>query len=107
MDEYSLVYLVSFKEGYRGNMFLLKTADARKFCSDDCSAGKGWMFQWTTINHFVHQNDQYDGRLEKFVFIPDKGMQDDDFERLGIVKPTISEMKDVLKNIGYELVYKN
>lgn len=81
-----------------------------KLCSDKCSEGIGrggrWHFQWTTIDHFIHQNDTYDGRLEDFVFIRDTGKQDKDLERLGIKKPSIKEMGEILRGMGYLITFK-
>lgn len=110
LDEYALVYLITMHAGVSGNLFILKTEDAKTFCSDDCSHGKAfqgsWMMMWTTIRHFIHQNDTYDGRLEKFVFVKDTGKQDKDFERLGIRKPTRHEITEILHNMGYIPVWK-
>lgn len=109
LDEYALVYLVARAGGIKGNLFILKTEDAKTFCSDDCSHGYGrggpWCMMWTTIRHFVHQNDTYDGRLKDFVFIFDTGKQDKDFERLGIKKPTLKEQTDILHKMGYVMAF--
>lgn len=109
LQQWALVYLVYRSGGYGGNLFILSVDDARKLCSDKCSRGfsRGgeWQFHWTTIDHFTSQNKTYDGRLERFVFIPDSGKQDRDFERLGIKKPTLEEMDDILRSRGYALVF--
>lgn len=105
LDEWALVYLVTRSGGTQGNLWVLKTEDAKKLCSDECSHGQArgghWMFQWTTIRHFVHQNDQYDKRLEDFLFIFDTGKQNKDFKRLGIEKPTLAEQFDLIRRLGY------
>lgn len=110
LGNYALVFLVTKSGGNRGNLFVLPIEDAQKLCSDESSHGisRGghWMFQWTSILHFVHQNDTYDGRLEDFVFIKDSGRQDKDFARLGIRKPTISEQCDILRKLGYVMKMK-
>lgn len=110
LDDYALVYLVTKSGGNRGNLFILTTEDAQKLCEDDCSHGMGrggpWIMMWTSIKHFVHQNDTYDGRLEDFEFIRDTGKQDKDFNRLGIKKPTLKEEGDLLQKMGYVLVLK-
>ena len=110
LDDWALVYLVTRSGGNRGNLFILRKEDAQKLCEDECSHGSGnfgqWMFQWTSLTHFVTQNDTYDARLEDFVFIYDTGRQDQDFKRLGIQKPELNEMKELLESMGYQLVYK-
>lgn len=109
LDDWALVYLVTKAGGWQGNLFVMKVEDAKKFCSDDCSHGQArggyWMFQWTTLRHFVHQNDQYDGRREDFEFIWDTGKQDKDFERLGIQKPTLKESSEILNKMGYVMTW--
>lgn len=108
LKEWALVYMVFRHSGYQGNLFLLKKDDAIKLCSDECSHGVGrggaWAFFWTTIDHFIRQNDIYDGRLESFVFIKDNGKQDKDFERLGIKKPTRDEQSRILRDMGYIMI---
>lgn len=109
LSEYALVYLVTFGGGNQGNLWILKKEDAMKFCSDRCSHGTGrgdWMFQWTSIDHFIRQNDTYDKRLEDFVFIEDTGKQDKDFERLCIKKPGLKEIGDLLQSMGYVMTFK-
>ena len=105
LDDYALVYLVTRSGGTQGNLWVLRTEDAKRLCSDECSHGQArggfWMFQWTTIRHFAHQNDQYDGRIEDFLFIFDTGKQDKDFERLGIDKPTLAEQFELISRLGY------
>ena len=72
------------------------------------------MFNWTSLDHFAdegseaaaRQQENTHGKLEPFVFIPDTGKQDADFERLGIKKPTLEECNAVLNSMGYELHYK-
>jgi len=111
IDEWALVYLVTFAGGNQGNLFLLPIEDAKKLCSDKCSHGVGrgghWMFQWTSVKHFVRQNDTYDGRLEDFLFIWDSGKQDKDFERLGLKKPSLKEQTEVLHEMGYVMTFGN
>lgn len=111
-----LVYLVTMKGGNSGNVFVLHKDDAIKFCSDPCSHGMGrggaWMFQWTSLEHFrrddmgADQHKNVHGKLEPFVFIQDTGAQDDDLERLGINKPDIAEIEEVLTDMGYAIEYK-
>ena len=109
LDEYALVYMVTEKGGWSGNLFILPTEDAKRLCSDECSHGRGrgghWHFQWTTLRHFVHQHDTYDGSLEDFAFIWDTGKQDKDFERLGIKKPTLPEQSELLHKMGYVMMW--
>ena len=119
VGDWCLVYLVTFSGGNKGNLFVLHELDAIKLCSDECSHGiaRGgkWMFNWTSLKHFdgrggtesaeqqfrnVHQ------KLEPFVFIRDTGKQDADFERLGIDKPDIKEIEQILESIGYRMEYK-
>lgn len=108
----ALVYLVTQKGGFAGNLWLLHIEDAKKFCSDDCSKGRGnfggeWCFMWTALSHFFNddeaaqQNKTTQGKLMPFVFIRDTGKQDKDFERLGIVKPSIKEVSETLEQAGY------
>lgn len=117
--DWCLVYLVTRSGGNAGNLFVLHQEDAIKLCSDECSHGRArtgyWMFQWTSLNHFIDSGDasaadrqarNVHGKLEPFVFIPDTGKQDKDFKRLGIHKPDISEIETVLNDIGYKLEYK-
>ena len=114
--DYCLVYLVTRHGGNQGNLFILTKEDAMKFCEDDCSHGRGrggeWMFNWTSLEHFRQNTDasaQYKnthGKLEPFRFLIDTGKQDDDFERLGIVKPTRHEMMDILEELGYQFTYR-
>ena len=110
LKDWALVYLVKKASGNAGNLWVMRVEDAQKLCSDDCSHGQAlggyWMFQWTTIDHFVRQNDQYDKRLEDFVFIWDSGKQDKDFDRLGIRKPTLKEQTEVLHRLGYVMTWK-
>lgn len=110
LKDWALVYLVKKASGNAGNLWVMPVEDAQKLCSDDCSHGQAhggyWMFQWTTIDHFVRQNDQYDKRLEDFVFIWDSGKQDKDFDRLGIRKPTLKEQTEVLHRLGYVMTWK-
>lgn len=118
-SEWALVYLVTYSGGNKGNLFVLKVEDARKLCCDECSHGRArggrWMFQWTTLDHFAesgadkasNQVKDVHGKLTPFVFVVDTGKQDDDFNRLGIKKPTIDESREVLRSIGYELTYKS
>ena len=109
LDEYALVYLVTKAGGWKGNLFILSVEDAKKLCSDKCSQGRSrngsWMFQWTTIRHFVSMNDTYDGRLNDFEFIWDTGKQDKDFERLGIKKPSLKEQCELLHKMGYVMTW--
>lgn len=109
-NEWALVYLVTKSGGHRGNLWILKTEDAQKLCSDKCSHGEAkgghWIFMWTTLHHFFHQNDTYDGRREKFVFVKDSGKQDKDFERLGIIKPSWSEVCNIVNDLGYSPIVK-
>lgn len=112
VKEYALVYLVTFVEGAKGNLFLLKIEDAKKLCSDKCSHGIGrgghWMFNWTALEHFANgdaaskQHETTQGKLEPFEFIQDTGKQDADFDRLGIEKPTMETMGKLLHSLGYE-----
>ena len=110
LSEWALVYLVTFGGGNQGNLWILKKEDAIKLCSDKCSEGtvRGgkWHFQWTTIDHFIRQNETYDNRLEDFKFICDTGKQDKDFERLGIKKPRLEEQSDLLQDMGYVMTWK-
>lgn len=111
-----LVYLVTKSGGNSGNLFVLHREDAIKLCTDECSHGSArggqWMFQWTSLEHFrrddagADQHKNVHGKLEPFVFIPDTGKQDADFERLGISKPSRKEMQDVLLQLGYEMKYQ-
>lgn len=75
------------------------------------------MFMWTTIDHFkqkdtekrsdaIRQQKGTNGKLQPFVFIRDTGKQDADFERLGIHKPDIAEIKRIMSELGYEVIYK-
>lgn len=115
-DEWALVYLVTFGSGFKGNLFVLKRDDAIKLCQDDCSHGIGrggeWMFCWTSLGHFLKDDDaasqhkNVHGNLEDFVFLLDTGKQDADFERLGIIKPTLAESKAILQRMGYNLKIK-
>lgn len=115
-SQWALVYLVTMSGGNVGNLFVLKTEDAMKLCEDECSHGSArggrWMFQWTALDHFrrddaaAAQHKNVFGKLEPFVFIRDSGRQDADFKRLGIIKPSISECKKLLSDMGYELIYK-
>lgn len=52
------------------------------------------------------QHKNVHGKLEPFVFIKDTGAQDDDLERLGIKKPDIAEIEEVLTDMGYSIEYK-
>ena len=110
LKDWALVYLVKKESGNAGNLWVMPVEAAQKLCSDDCSHGQAyggyWMFQWTTIDHFVRQNDQYDKRLEDFVFIWDSGKQDKDFDRLGIRKPTLKEQTEILHRLGYVMTWK-
>ena len=105
LSEYALVYMVTKAGGWAGNLFVLSVEDAKTLCSDECSRGWGqggpWHFQWTTIDHFAHMNDTYDGRRPSFEFIKDTGKQDGDFARLGIRKPGKSVIFDMLFDMGY------
>ena len=115
IGDWCLVYLVTKAGGNKGNLFILHQDDAVKFCSDNCSHGTArggkWMFQWTSMRHFV-TNDaaakewcDVRGDLPGFKFLYDTGKQDRDFERLGIHKPSIKEMGDFLRSIGYCFEY--
>ena len=119
IGDWCLVYLVTRSGGNSGNLFVLHREDAIKLCSDECSHGVSrgghWMFNWTSLDHFYdsknaskadRQMRNVHGDLEPFVFIRDTGKQDKDFERLGIHKPDIYEIKKVLRSIGYEMEYK-
>lgn len=119
-NDWCLIYLVTMNGGNQGNLFILHREDAIKLCEDECSHGSArqgkWMFCWTSLSHFYDSNDRskadrqarnVHGVLEPFVFIPDTGKQDKDFERLGIVKPNIREMSKILSECGYELKYKS
>lgn len=119
VGDWCLIYLVTRSGGNSGNLFVLHREDAIKLCSDECSHGiaRGghWMFNWTSLDHFYdsknasaadRQMRNVYGDLEPFVFIKDTGKQDKDFERLGIKKPNIYEIEDVLNSIGYKLQYK-
>lgn len=118
-NEWCLVYLVTRSGGNSGNLFILRKEDAQKLCEDECSHGTArggqWFFMWTALSHFYDSGDRsaadrqqrnVHGKLEPFVFIKDTGKQDKDFERLGIKKPTISEMQKLLNDMGYELKYQ-
>ena len=119
IGDWCLVYLVTQCGGNSGNLFVLHREDAIKLCSDECSHGVArgghWMFNWTSLEHFYDSKDASKadrqmrnvyGDLEPFVFIYDTGKQDKDFERLGIHKPNIWEIEDVLRSIGYRMEYK-
>lgn len=112
--DWCLVYLTTEGCGFQGNLFILHQEDAMKLCSDECSHGVGrggkWMFQWTSLSHFYDSGDRSaadrtmrdtQGKLEPFVFVYDTGKQDPDFKRLGIQKPGLKEMCDLLRSLGY------
>lgn len=111
--DWCLVYMVTRHGGYQGNLYMLHREDAIKLCSDDCSRGRGqwgeWMFCWTSMDHFAKDDDaaimhkNVHSKLEPFEFIRDSGKQDDDFKRLGIIKPELYEMEEELKRMGFEL----
>jgi len=118
-DDWCLVYLVTKSGGNAGNLFVLKREDAQALCSDECSHGVArggqWMFQWTSLSHFYDSGNRSaadrqardtHGKLTPFVFLKDTGKQDKDFERLGIKKPDIWQIKAILQELGYELTYK-
>lgn len=117
VDDWCLVYLVTRSGGNQGNLFILHRDDAIKLCSDKCSHGKArqghWMFMWTSLEHFRRDDDgaaqhkNVHGVLEPFVFKFDTGKQDKDFERLGIKKPDIWEMKNILESLGYSMKYES
>lgn len=119
IGDWCLVYLVTQCGGNSGNLFVLHREDAIKLCSDECSHGVArggrWMFNWTSLEHFYDSKDaskadrqmrNVHGDLEPFVFIRDTGKQDKDFERLGIHKPGIWEVENILRSIGYRMEYK-
>lgn len=103
--EYSLVYLVTCAGGNQGNLWVLKNEDAMKLCEDECSHGQGrggrWMFMFTRLDHFIRRDYSYGDEHEDFLFIYDNGKQDRDFERLGIIKPTLKERAELLESMGY------
>lgn len=111
VGDWCLVYLVTKSGGNKGNLFLLHRGDAIKLCSDECSHGQArgghWMFQWTSMSHFVNgdaasaQHQDVHGNLPGFKFVRDTGKQDADFERLGIKKPKLKEMCELLRSWGY------
>jgi hypothetical protein len=116
--DYCLVYLVTRHGGNKGNLFILHQEDAMKLCEDKCSKGRGrggeWHFQWTSLSHFVDSNDrsaadrQYrdtHGNLTPFIFLADTGKQDKDLERLGIKKPSLKEICELLRTMGFCLQY--
>ena len=119
-DDYVLVYLVTMKGGNQGNLFVLHREDAIKLCEDECSHGSArqgrWMFNCTSLSHFYDSNNRSvadrqardtHGKLTPFVFLRDTGKQDKDFERLGIHKPDIDEISNILRKHGYEIKYQN
>ena len=111
VGDWCLIYLVTKSGGNQGNLFLLHREDAIKLCSDECSHGQArgghWMFQWTSMSHFVSgdaaakEHEDVHGNLPGFKFVHDTGKQDADFERLGIKKPTLKEMCELLRSWGY------
>lgn len=113
--EWALVYLVTRRGGYKGNLFILTVQDAQALCSDACSRGIGrggeWFFMWTTIDHFVRKDDAYGETKHagterpKFVFLADTGKQDRDFERLNIQKPTYKQCAEIIHRLGYQIDY--
>ena len=106
LENLALVYMVTAKGGNAGNLFILDKQDAIRLCSDDCSKGaargSSWLFMWTTIDHYIRNDDEYAGNKPEFVFIKDSGKQDADFARLGIRKLTQSEQKEIIERIGYK-----
>ena len=114
-EEWALVYLVTRRGGYKGNLFILRIQDAKKLCEDPCSRGMGrggeWIFMWTTIAHFIRKDDTYGDskhvgtELPRFLFLADTGKQDKDFERLGIKKPSFIECEEIIRSIGYQIDY--
>ena len=117
VTDWCLVYLVTRSGGNQGNLFILHQDDAIKLCEDKCSHGQArqgqWMFMWTSLEHFrkddagAKQHKNVHGELEPFVFKFDTGKQDKDFERLGIKKPDIWEMENILNDLGYKMKYEN
>ena len=116
VSDYCLVYLVTRSGGNQGNIWVLHREDAIKFCSDPCSHGQArggyWMMMWTSMEHFTmndagaKQHQNVHGKLEPFKFIADTGKQDKDFERLGIQKPSITEIADLLRSMGYLMEFE-
>ncbi len=115
-EDWCLIYLVTRSGGNQGNIWILKRDDAIKFCSDPCSCGIGrggpWIMMWTSMDHFIQddagakQHKDVHGKLTPFKFIYDTGKQDKDFERLGIDKPGIKEISELLQSMGYLMEFE-
>lgn len=116
LEDYCLIYLVTRSGGNQGNIWILKREDAIKFCSDPCSHGRArqghWMMMWTSMEHFAQddagaqQHKDTHGKLTPFKFIYDTGKQDKDFQRLGIHKPGIKEISELLRSMGYLMEFE-
>ena len=114
--DYCLIYLVTRSGGNQGNIWILEKGDAIKFCSDPCSHGMArggyWMMMWTSMEHFrrddagAKQHKDVHGKLTPFKFIYDTGKQDKDFQRLGIKKPGIKEISELLRSMGYLMEFE-
>lgn len=104
-----VVYLVFNSGKNGGNLYLLTKEDAIKLCSDDCSKGKiysgEYIYMWTSLKNFINKNKCYDD-VPEFVFKKDNGSRKQDFERLKIKEFTEDEIKKIINEIGYKLIYK-
>lgn len=94
MSDYALVYLIG-ANGFVANLFVLTIEDAKKVCSDEKSARYPWLMMWTQLA----VNNSATKIPLKFV----KGIctQNDDFERLGIKKPSLRDCRRILNMYGY------
>ena len=89
MNDICAAYLVTFSGGFKHISYFMTREDAMKFCSDKCSKGNGWHFQFTSLENIMKNNDSLNN-LKKF---KDNGKQKEDLIRLNITPISREEVK--------------
>ena len=102
-DDNGLALLYSVPNATRigGNpiRFGMSVEDARKFCSDKRTGGKGYTYCWTMVENYMATS----GGILCKRYVQDNGMYDDIIDELGCEKIDKDELFDMLTEWGYKV----
>jgi hypothetical protein len=89
MNQLAYVCLTSARSGFKGVLYKMTKADAKKLTSHDRAAGRNWMAFWTSVENY---------EADHVKWIKDDGRFDDLIDELQVTKLYFKGSKSRLGN---------